>query len=78
MKKWNLEINQRLDTEDIDQLVGVILGLTRNHFSYLEHGDYVFESNARDTFDITLHAIEFLANNYWEVSFSGDTCEIKR
>ena len=75
---WILEINQRVDSEDIDQLVEVILGLTRNNFRYLEHGDYVFQSNPNDRFEMTLHAIQFLANRHWEVKFSGDACEIRR
>ena len=74
---WNLEINGRLDTEDMNQLITVIIGLNRNHFQYLEHGDYVFQS-CSEKFEISLHAISHLAGKYWDISFGGDTCEIKR
>jgi hypothetical protein len=78
MKKWCLEINHRVDEEDMDQLIKVIIGLDRNHFQYLEYGDYVFKYSGGEQFEMTLHAIRYLAENYWEVSFGGDTCEIKR
>jgi len=74
---WNLEINGRLDTEDMNQLITVIIGLNRNHFQYLEHGDYIFQS-CSEKFEISLHAISYLTNKWWDVSFYSDTCEIKR
>ena len=76
--KWCIQIPQRIDSEDISQLVKAIPELSEGHFIHLEYGDYIFNSSPNLYLEINMEVVTKLAKDWWEVTFASDTCEIKR
>lgn len=74
--KFSLQCGNRLDEEDVYQLIDIIGEVKRSDFR-LRDGWFLF-SPTEDKYKINLHIIEHLLEAYWTVKFEGDKCLLIR
>lgn len=74
--EFSLQCDNRLDEEDVYQLIDIIGELGRNDFR-LRDGWFLL-SPTEDKYKINLYIIEHLLEAYWTIKFEGDKCLLIR
>jgi hypothetical protein len=74
--EFSLQCDNRLDEEDVYQLIDIIGELGRNDFR-LRDGWFLL-SPTEDKYKINLYIIEHLLEAYWTIEFEGDKCLLIR
>lgn len=74
--EFSLQCDNRLDEEDVYQLINIIGELGRNDFR-LRDGWFLL-SPTKDKYKINLYIIEHLLEAYWTIKFEGEKCLLIR
>lgn len=74
--EFSLQCDNRLDEEDVYQLIDIIGELGRNDFR-LRDGWFLL-SPTKDKYKINLYIIEHLLEAYWTIKFEGEKCLLIR
>ena len=74
--EFSLQCDNRLDEEDVYQLIDIIGELGRSDFR-LRDGWFLL-SPTKDKYKINLYIIEHLLEAYWTIKFEGEKCLLIR